>query len=54
MRWQSKSDVIKGKGFKICSSTKCDETRGLSKYEVLFKYKENDEIKHALVKASVC
>ncbi|EAR98076.2 folate-sensitive fragile site protein FRA10AC1 (macronuclear) [Tetrahymena thermophila SB210] len=54
MRWQTKDEVIIGKGIVICSNKKCTNTQNLDSYEVNFAYVEDNEKKNALVKVRVC
>ncbi|KAL4484739.1 hypothetical protein ABPG74_019916 [Tetrahymena malaccensis] len=54
MRWQTKEEVIIGKGITICSNKKCGNNQNLDSYEVNFAYVEDNEKKNALVKVRVC
>eukprot|EP01017_Pseudomicrothorax_dubius_P006307 TRINITY_DN11770_c0_g1_i4.p1 TRINITY_DN11770_c0_g1~~TRINITY_DN11770_c0_g1_i4.p1 ORF type:complete len:135 (-),score=31.71 TRINITY_DN11770_c0_g1_i4:96-440(-) len=54
MRWRTEDEVLNGKGETICCARKCKETKGLCSYELLFSYREDNQIKSALVKARCC
>jgi protein FRA10AC1 len=54
MRWRTKEEVLSGKGETICSNKICDKFSELRTYEVNFKYKEEEEVKSALVKVKCC
>jgi len=54
LRWRIEKEVVLGKGQFICGHKKCEERDGLRSWEVDFKYKENGEIKSALVKCRLC
>lgn len=54
LRWRIEKEVVLGKGQFICGHKKCDEKDGLRSWEVDFKYKENDQVKSALVKCRLC
>ena len=54
LRWRVQAELVSGKGQFICGAKRCDETRGLSSFEVNFAYDEAGESKQALVKLRVC
>jgi protein FRA10AC1 len=54
LRWRIEREVRSGKGESICGSIHCEETNNLTKLEVNFAYKENNEEKNTLVKVSLC
>jgi len=54
MRWQTKQEVLSGKGVSVCANKACALREGLSSYEVNFAYVEDGERKNALVKVRVC
>jgi protein FRA10AC1 len=54
LRWRIKDECINGKGQFICGNLKCERADDLKSWEVLFKYKERDEIKSELVKIRLC
>ena len=69
MRWRTEAEVKIGKGKLscdlacelsnflgqfICGGKGCEEKEGLNSYEVNFKYKEEGQVKNALVKLRVC
>lgn len=53
-RWRTKSEVKLRKGDRICGNVICDEDKGLSVYEINFKYREQEKDKNAMVKVTVC
>ncbi|KAG4303047.1 hypothetical protein PCANB_000617 [Pneumocystis canis] len=53
LRWRTYDELISGKGQFCCGEIKCTENKNLKVIEVNFRYKE-EEIKHALVKLTVC
>lgn len=54
LRWRTEMEVLQGKGQFVCANKTCEETSGLHSYEVLFRYKEQDQVKRCLVKVRVC
>uniref|UniRef100_A0A0N5BFL1 Protein FRA10AC1 n=1 Tax=Strongyloides papillosus TaxID=174720 RepID=A0A0N5BFL1_STREA len=54
LRWRLEMEVKKGKGQFICGGKDCEIIENLSTWEVNFKYKDEDEIKNALVKVRLC
>jgi protein FRA10AC1 len=54
LRWRTKSECVAGKGQFRCGNIACDIASGLKSWEVLFKYKEDGEIKSELVKIRTC
>ncbi|KAG0241192.1 hypothetical protein BGW41_006185 [Actinomortierella wolfii] len=50
MRWRTEDEVIRGKGQFTCGCLRCDESEGLSSWEVNFAYVEMGEKKNVLVK----
>nr|CCA21226.1 conserved hypothetical protein [Albugo laibachii Nc14] len=54
MRWRTEMEVLQGKGQFVCANKTCKEASGLHSYEVLFRYKEEDQVKRCLVKIRVC
>uniref|UniRef100_A0A8D8PQ55 Protein FRA10AC1 homolog n=1 Tax=Cacopsylla melanoneura TaxID=428564 RepID=A0A8D8PQ55_9HEMI len=55
MRWQTESELCKGKGQFICGEKRCEEENNkLRTWEVNFGYVEQGEKKNALVKLRLC
>ncbi|GLD96626.1 hypothetical protein PINS_up005309 [Pythium insidiosum] len=54
LRWRTETEVVAGKGQFSCGNKRCDETRGLHSYELLFAYIEQSQKKRCLVKVRVC
>ena len=54
LRWRTEHEVVIGKGQFICGSIPCDERAELRVYELPFRYGENGETKHELVKIRLC
>ncbi|KAJ0410148.1 hypothetical protein ATCC90586_008426 [Pythium insidiosum] len=54
LRWRTEMEVVAGKGQFSCGNKRCDETRGLHSYELLFAYVEQAQKKRCLVKVRVC
>ncbi len=54
LRWRVQAELVSGKGQFVCGAKGCNETRGLSSFEVNFAYQEAGESKQALVKLRVC
>uniref|UniRef100_A0A8D8ZQG0 Protein FRA10AC1 homolog n=1 Tax=Cacopsylla melanoneura TaxID=428564 RepID=A0A8D8ZQG0_9HEMI len=54
MRWQTESELCKGKGQFICGEKRCEEENKLRTWEVNFGYVEQGEKKNALVKLRLC
>ncbi|DAZ98516.1 TPA: hypothetical protein N0F65_004953 [Lagenidium giganteum] len=54
LRWRTEMEVIQGKGQFSCGNKRCEETRSLHSYEVLFAYTEQGERKRCLVKLRMC
>jgi protein FRA10AC1 len=54
LRWCNESDLIGGKGIKICGNVSCIKTLELTPFEVNMAYREDNEDKNALVKVYLC
>eukprot|EP01098_Paradermamoeba_levis_P013991 TRINITY_DN6546_c0_g1_i1.p1 TRINITY_DN6546_c0_g1~~TRINITY_DN6546_c0_g1_i1.p1 ORF type:complete len:158 (-),score=39.31 TRINITY_DN6546_c0_g1_i1:29-502(-) len=54
LRWRVEKEVFCGKGQFICGNKICNEHNNLKTYEVNFEYKEDGEVKNALVKLRLC
>eukprot|EP00270_Netrium_digitus_P017118 TRINITY_DN6234_c0_g1_i4.p1 TRINITY_DN6234_c0_g1~~TRINITY_DN6234_c0_g1_i4.p1 ORF type:complete len:215 (-),score=55.77 TRINITY_DN6234_c0_g1_i4:286-930(-) len=54
LRWRTEQEVITGKGQFICGAKGCNERQGLRSFEVNFSYREEGQLKQALVKLRVC
>uniref|UniRef100_A0A0G4HCS7 Protein FRA10AC1 n=1 Tax=Chromera velia CCMP2878 TaxID=1169474 RepID=A0A0G4HCS7_9ALVE len=54
MRWRTEAEVIRGEGQFSCGNKHCSERHQLNSYEVNFAYKEDGQMKQALVKARLC
>ncbi|XP_061390467.1 protein FRA10AC1 [Musca vetustissima] len=54
LRWRTEAEVVAGIGQFQCGSRKCLEKDNLRSWEVNFAYKEQGEIKNALIKLRLC
>eukprot|EP01062_Namystynia_karyoxenos_P065400 TRINITY_DN5899_c2_g1_i1.p1 TRINITY_DN5899_c2_g1~~TRINITY_DN5899_c2_g1_i1.p1 ORF type:complete len:357 (+),score=118.22 TRINITY_DN5899_c2_g1_i1:84-1073(+) len=57
MRWRTEKEVVAGVGQFRCGGLlpeQCGQRRGLTTFEVPFRYKEQGEVKDALVKVRLC
>ena len=54
LKWCNKSEIIEGKGYKICGNINCNKNKRLKSYEINFNYKENNKFNSSLVKIYLC